>query len=308
MLKYNLLVLSALSLCACSAETTSDTVVKAASVAAPAANAQSKPSSAPMEKITSTDLGNGIHMLNGPGGNIGVSIGPDGVLVIDDKFERFGGQIVDVIGGLSQGKIRYVLNTHHHGDHTGANGILTKAGAVVVAHDNVRNRLASNKADQPDLWPVLTYSETATFHFNGQAVNVVHTPKAHTDGDSIVYFDEANLLHMGDNYFNGMFPYVDVKSGGSLQGMIASQETGLAMINNGTKIMPGHGPIATYEDMQASIATLKDIEKRVQAGIDKGQSVEAMINAGVLSDYKHLASFIDEAGMIRAAHTSLTGK
>ena len=303
MFKYSIIAVSALALTACSAETASDTVSKATS----AAHAEAKPSGTPQEKITSTDLGGGIHMLNGPGGNVAVSVGSDGVLVVDDKFARFGGQIVDLIGSLSDGKIRYVLNTHHHGDHSGGNGVMAKAGAVIVAHDNVRNRLVSDKADEPRYWPVLTYSEAATFHFNSQTVKVVHTPKAHTDGDSVIYFEEADLLHMGDNYFNGMFPYVDVKSGGTLQGMIAAQETGLAMINSGSTIMPGHGPIASYADMQGSIMVLKDIQKRVQAGIDKGQSVDAMIKAGVLSDYKDLAAFIDEAGMIRAAHTSLTG-
>jgi len=308
MFRYSLLAVSALAMSACSAEITSDTVSKDSAVATPAANAQSKPSSGPMEKITSTDLGNGLHMLNGPGGNVAVSVGEDGVLVIDDKFARFGGQILDIISSLSDGKIRYVLNTHHHGDHSGGNDVLAKTGAVIVAHDNVRNRLASDKADEPGYWPVLTYSEAATFHFNGQAVKIVHTPKAHTDGDSVIYFEGANLLHMGDNYFNGMFPYVDVKSGGSLQGMIAAQETGLSMINNGTTVMPGHGPIATYADMRESVKILKDIQNRVQAGIDKGQSVDVMIKAGVLSDYKDLVSFIDEAAMIRAAHASLTGK
>lgn len=304
MFKYSVIALSVFALVACSSETSSDAAVKAT----PTAQAQSKPSAPPQEKITSTDIGNGIHMLNGPGGNVAVSVGSDGVLVVDDKFARFGGQIVDLIGSISDGRIRYVLNTHHHGDHTGGNGVMEKAGAVIVAHDNVRNRLVSNKSDDPEFWPVLTYSDAATFYFNGQRVNVIHTPKAHTDGDSIVYFQEADLLHMGDNYFNGMFPFVDVKSGGTLQGMIASQEKGLSMIGNGSKIMPGHGPMATYDDMQKSINLLKDIEKRVQAGIDEGQSVDAMIEAGILSDYKDLASFIDEAGMIRAAHTSLTGQ
>jgi len=174
----------------------------------------------------------GFYMLLGPGGNIGVSVGEDGVFVIDDKFSRFADQIVEQIRAITDAPIRYVINTHYHGDHSGANAEMKESGAIIVAHENVRKRMGMSfenkafgqtvQATDPKLWPDITYSENATFHFNGQTVHAIHTPNAHTDGDSILFFEEANVLHMGDNFFFGLFPYIDVDGGGSLSGMIAS--------------------------------------------------------------------------------------
>lgn len=266
--------------------------------------------------ITTQQLSEGMYMLLGPGGNIGVSIGEDGVFVIDDKFARFADQIISQIKGLTDQPIRYVVNTHYHGDHTGANAQMKEAGATIIAHENVRKRMgmtfenkafgSTTKAVDASLWPTLTFSEKATLHFNGQTVTAIHTPSAHTDGDSIIYFKEVNVLHMGDNFFNGMFPYIDIDGGGSLQGMIASHGTALALINDDTTIIPGHGPLAVKADLIKAQEILKDIQNRVELEISKGATLEEILEQDLLRDLKSYSSFIDTVNMVKFAHRSLT--
>lgn len=265
--------------------------------------------------ISTQKLADNFYMLVGPGGNVGVSTGTDGVYVIDDKFSRFADQIIARIGEVTGEPIRYVLNTHYHGDHTGANAEMKDTGATIMAHDNVRTRMGmtfENKAFgrtveavNASLWPTLTFSDTATLHFNGQTVKAMHVPNAHTDGDSLVHFMPANIIHMGDNYFNGLFPYVDVDGGGTLQGMIAAQEKAIAMADAQTQIIPGHGPMATKADLQNSRDILKEILKRVETAKSKGLSIDEAVAAVPLTDYKELASFINEESMVRAAYRSL---
>lgn len=266
-------------------------------------------------QIKTEKISDGLYRLTGPGGNIGVSVGDDGVFVIDDKFARFGDQIIAQIAAITDQPIKYVINTHYHGDHTGANAKMKDVGATIVAHDNVRKRMGMTfdnklwgstvKAVGEDKWPTLTFSDTSTFHFNGEAVKVVHTPHAHTDGDSIVYFTSSNVLHMGDNYFNGMFPYVDIDGGGSLQGMIAALTKGLEMSDDDTKIIPGHGDMATKADMTATRDKLVEILSRVKAAKKDGKSKDDMLKDGLLSDMSSMAAFIDEDKMIRIAYRSL---
>ncbi len=279
---------------------------------------EDKKEDAPEYKLQRTDLGQGIYMLVGRGGNLGVSTGADGVFVIDDQFAQFAPAIIEEIGTLSDGPIRFVANTHYHGDHTGGNEAMRDTGASIVAHDNVRVRMSTpqeNKlwdrttpATGEKAWPTITFSETMTFHFNGQTIDVVHVPKAHTDGDSIIYFREADVLHMGDNFFNGMFPYIDVDGGGNVAGMIAALDRGLELGGANTKIIPGHGPLSKPSDMKAARDRLADIQARVKKGIDSGQTMQQMIDAKILSDYSAFASFIDEENMIRIAFRSLTGR
>lgn len=269
-------------------------------------------------EITTDALGDGFYRLVGPGGNIGVLIGDDGVFVIDDKFDRFGDQITAQIKALTNQPIRYVVNTHYHGDHTGANGKMKATGATIVAHDNVRTRMGLSfenklwgntvKATKPDQWPTVTFSDNTTYHMNGQTIKVMHMPSGHTDGDSIVYFAEGNVLHMGDNYFNGMFPYVDIDAGGSLQGMIKTQTAAIEMIDDSTKIIPGHGNMSTKAELIQTRDTLKDIKKRVKKAIKNGQSLDDILAAKPLADLGHLAAFIDEEKMVRIAYRSLTEK
>jgi glyoxylase-like metal-dependent hydrolase (beta-lactamase superfamily II) len=265
--------------------------------------------------ISAKKLADNFYMLVGPGGNIGVSVGEDGVYVIDDKFSRFADQIIYRIGEISNEPIRYVLNTHYHGDHTGANAEMKETGATIMAHDNVRKRMGMTfenktfgrtvKAVDASLWPTLTFSDTATLHFNGQTVKAIHVPKAHTDGDTIVHFAPANIIHMGDNYFNGMFPYVDVDGGGSLQGMIAAQTKAIELSDKETQIIPGHGPMATKADLTKSRDTLVDILARVSTAKAKGLSMDAAVKAVPLNDYKDLASFIDQDKMVRTAYRTI---
>jgi len=302
-----LLLASTIILAACSqAETTANAEPQAAATETPA-----KPN------ITSKDLGNGFHVLFGPGGNIGVSTGDDGVYMIDDKFSRFGQEIIDVVATLSDKPITYVLNTHHHGDHTGANVEMKEVGATIVAHDNVRERMGisyqnrafgrEQAARDAALWPTLTFSDELTLWFNGDEVRAIHIASAHTDGDSIVHFVGSNIIHLGDNYFRGMLPFVDVDSGGSLQGMIKAQETAYDLANDETTIIPGHGPLSTKADLGESIARLKAIHDRVKARQDAGESLEAIIAADPLADMTELESFIKKDAMITAAWRSLGG-
>jgi len=272
----------------------------------------------PKIEIKSTDLGQGLYMLVGRGGNIGISTGADGVFVIDDQFANISELDIAKINSLSDGPIKFVANTHYHGDHTGGNAAMRAVGATVVAHDNVRVRMSEpqeNKlwnrttdATAPESWPTITFSQNMTFHFNRQTIDVVHVPSAHTDGDAIVYFREADVLHMGDNYFNGLFPYVDVDAGGNVGGMVAALEKGLELSGPSTKIIPGHGPLSTQAELKATRDMLADVEARVKARIDAGDSLDEIITAKVLSDYSDLASFINEENMIKITYRSLTGR
>lgn len=308
-----LLLASTLCLAACSgAETIAD-----ASEPKPAPASQQAAEAPAIPNITSQDLGGGFYLLLGPGGNIGVSTGPDGVYMIDDKFARFGQEIIDVVATLSDKPITYVLNTHHHGDHSGANIEMKAVGATVVAHDNVRTRMGTtyqNRAfgrqqDARDaaLWPTLTFSDEMTLWFNGDEIRAIHTPASHTDGDSIVHFTKGNIIHLGDNYFNNMLPFVDVDSGGSLQGMIAAQKIAFDLADDNSKIIPGHGDLSNKAELGQSIKRLQAIHDRVKARKDAGESLETIIAANPLEDMTELEAFIKKPAMITATWRSLGG-
>ncbi|MCG8462686.1 MAG: MBL fold metallo-hydrolase [Holophagales bacterium] len=224
----------------------------------PAGPAAAQPDFSAVE-IQTEKLADGVHMLVGAGGNIGVSSGEDGVFLVDDQFAPLTEKIRKAVAEISDGPIRFVLNTHWHFDHTGGNENFGKAGSLIVAHDNVRVRMSTDQLIEslnrnvpaaPDAaLPVVTYAEGVTFHLNGQTIHAFHVPPAHTDGDSIVHFREADVVHMGDLFFNGVYPFIDLSSGGSVEGMIAAVEKVLAMAGDGTKIVPGHGPLATKADL-----------------------------------------------------------
>ena len=191
--------------------------------------------------IKTIPVSNSVYMLVGQGGNIGVSVGEDGVFVIDDQFAQLTSKILDAIKKLSDKPIQYVVNTHYHGDHTGGNANMEKAGAKIIAHDNVYKRLSEGNAT--DGLPVITFNDKLSVHMNGERVLVFHTDNAHTDGDAMLYFTESNVLHTGDNYFHKRYPYIDVNSGGSIDGYINAVKRALMVIDENTKIIPGHGVI-----------------------------------------------------------------
>lgn len=219
-------------------------------------------------EITSTPVAGGIHMLEGRGGNIGLSIGSDGVLMVDDQFAPLAGRITAAIESLGGALPAYVLNTHYHGDHTGGNPIFGESG-VVVAHENVRVRLVSEGMAPAGL-PVVTYEEGIQLHFNGERIDVIHLPNGHTDGDSAVWFRDAGVLHLGDHFFNGRFPYVDVPGGGSVDGLVANIEGLLETIPADTRIIPGHGALASVDDLRAYVTVVRESQAMVREAVAGG--------------------------------------
>jgi len=235
-------------------------------------------------QIQTVDVAPGVHMLIGSGGNIGVSSGSDGVLIIDDQYAPLTERIRAAVSAIHKDPIRFVVNTHWHGDHTGGNENMGSAGAVIVAHENVRRRMSSEQiseffkrttpASPKGALPVLTFVENVSFHVNGDELYVFHVDPAHTDGDSIVHWKKANVFHMGDLFFSGGFPFIDLDSGGSLDGVIAAAEKVLALANDSSKIIPGHGPLSTKKDLTAYRDMLKTIRSRIHSQVTSGKSLD----------------------------------
>lgn len=266
--------------------------------------------------IVATDLGGGVQMLVGEGGNIGVFSGADGHLVVDDQFARMVPKILAAIKSIDDKPVRYLINSHYHGDHSGGNIGMREHGADIIAHDNVRVRLSTptenklwGRTVQPvaeAAWPVITYSEGSTIYINGSAVEIIHVPNAHTDGDSLIYFKEADVLHMGDTFFHNMLPYIDVDSGGSIVGAIAAHDKALSMITDSTQIIPGHGPLATKADLQKTRDMLADMKSIIMAEIESGDSVDTIAARNPLEKYKEYGSFITPEIMTKIIFRSLT--
>lgn len=240
-------------------------------------------------EIETIRVADGVYMLVGQGGNIGVSVGEDGVFVIDDQFAPLTEKILAAIGEITDESVRFVFNTHWHGDHTGGNENMGEAGALIVAHDNVRERMSSEQVLQrigrpvsttpasPDgALPVVTFSEDVSFHINGGELHAFHVSNAHTDGDAIVHFRDANVVHMGDTFFRNRFPFIDTASGGSIDGLIAAVGSALAVMDAETRIIPGHGPLSTREDLRAYGDALKAMRDSVARLMAQGLSLEAI--------------------------------
>lgn len=270
--------------------------------------------------ITTTDLGDGLYMLQGRGGNIGVLAGEDGVFVIDSQYADMAPGILNAIDAIAQDKPRYLVNTHWHGDHTGGNAIIGDTGATIIAHNGVRDRVTvdvtrdffgqenTTPASPPEAWPVITFSDEMTLYLNGQTVRLIHAPTAHTDGDTFIYFEEADLLHTGDLMFSGMFPFVDITSGGSFSGYTAASQAMADLITEDTRIIPGHGPLSTKADIAASVEMLNGTMAAVQAEIDAGKDIEAVLDAAPLTPWVEdwAWGFINEARFTRLIFADLS--
>ena len=255
--------------------------------------------------IKTEKLADGIYMLQGTGGNIGLSIGDDGVFMVDDQFAPLTGRILAAIGELSDQPVEFVLNTHYHGDHTGGNEAIAGEGAHIIAHENVRHRLADGAAPEGAL-PVLTFNDRTTFHWNDQTIEIRHVANAHTDGDAAVYFTSHNIIHTGDLFFSGMFPYIDLDAGGSVSGVIDALQEIADTANQETKIIPGHGPVSTRGDILTTITMLKEVQNLLRPFIVSGASEDEVVAADPLQDLnKDWAwGFITGERMTRIAYKS----
>ena len=271
--------------------------------------------------IETQQVADGLYMLTlvGAGaGNIAVSVGDDGTVIVDTQFAPLTEKIQTAINGIrGGGDVEFVINTHWHGDHTGGNENFGKAGAVIIAHNNVRARMSTEQvmaafnqtvpASPSIALPVLTFPTRATFHWNGNTVNVYHVDNAHTDGDSIVHFTNLNAFHMGDTFFNGQYPFIDNSSNGSIDGYIAAAESVLARSDANTKIIPGHGPLATPDDLRAFLNVVRRTRDSIQSMIDGGRTEEEVVAAKPTAEWDAQwgGGFMNAENFTRFAYRSL---
>ncbi len=252
-------------------------------------------------EIKATKVAGNVYMLQGRGGNIGVSVGEDGVLMVDDQFAPLAEKIKAAIKELGGDSPKFILNTHYHGDHTGGNAEFSADGTI-IAHTNIRKRLA----DKPkNLWPVITFDQSLSIHMNGEEIKAIHYPKGHTDGDAIIFFTGSNVVHMGDHLFNKMFPYVDLNSGGTVQGFMANTKKTLDEIQEDVKIIPGHGPLASKGDLQENYRMLEETVALVTQKMKAGTSLDDIKKEGLQEEWKSWSwNFITEEKWIETIYNS----
>jgi len=240
-------------------------------------------------EIKADKLSDTVYMLTGAGGNIGLSIGEDAVFMVDDQFAPLTPKIQEAIGKLTPKPVKFLVKTHWHFDHTGGNENFGKAGALIVAHENVRKRMSTEnaieflgmkfKAEPRVALPTITFARDSVFNLNGDELHVMHVANAHTDGDSIVHFRKSNVIHMGDTFFNKLYPFIDTSSGGSAAGVIANADRVLKMAREDTKIIPGHGPLASRADLKAYRDMVATVSGRIQRQVKAGRTLAQVIDS-----------------------------
>jgi cyclase len=269
-------------------------------------------------EVTVVPVRGGIYMLQGAGGNIGLCVGADSPFLIDDQYAPLTPKIRAAIATVTQQPVRFLMNTHWHGDHTGVNANMASVGAILVAHENVRRRMSTEQfveaikqrvAPSPTgALPVITFSDSISFFLNGDTIRAAHVKNAHTDGDAVITFRAANVVHMGDTFFNGMYPLIDLSSGGSLDGMIAAVAMVLATTDADTRYIPGHGPLATRADLQRYHDMLAGVRGRLTELAARKQTVEQVLAAKPLADYDAAwgNGFMKPDVFLTIAYTSVT--
>jgi glyoxylase-like metal-dependent hydrolase (beta-lactamase superfamily II) len=267
-------------------------------------------------EIIPHQLSDNIYYLEGSGGNIGVSIGDDGVFMVDDQFAPLSEKILDAIEGLSDQPLRFVINTHQHGDHVGGNQNMGREGAVIVAHENVRTALRAGfndgdlnqalSADHRIGLPIMTFTDSVDFHLNGEDIHIFYNGSGHTNGDSFVYFKNNNIIHTGDVFRTVAYPRVDVGAGGTFHGIVASYEKLLEISNANTRFLPGHGVVSSRADVQAQLLMFMTIRTRVLNALNDGMSLEQVLAAGLTAEYD--ARWGDPEGMLTAVYTELSSQ
>ncbi|MGD0791258.1 MAG: MBL fold metallo-hydrolase [Terriglobales bacterium] len=272
-------------------------------------------------QIKVSKVAGNVYMLAGAGGNIGASVGDDGIVIVDDQYAPLAERIQQALKGITDKPVRFIINTHYHEDHTGGNEFFQKQ-APIIAHDNVRKRLeeggqAGNgasvrfeaKAQPKDALPIITFDHDVTVHLNGEDIRALHFPSGHTDGDSVIYFPKSNVVHMGDDFVTYGFPFIDVDSGGSIDGMISGVEGAIAQLPPDVKIIPGHGGVSNLDDVRAYVKMLKETRAAVQDALDKKLTLEQMKEKKILDPWKkYSGDFISEDAFLETLYNSLTGQ
>ena len=274
-------------------------------------------------QIKVTKVSGNIYMLEGEGGNIAASVGEDGIVIVDDQYAPLAEKIQAALKDLkiTDKPVRFVINTHYHGDHTGGNEPFANTGSTVIAQDNVRKRLESGgtagnggsvkmdvKPAPKAALPVITFEHDVTVHLNGEDIRALHFPAGHTDGDAVIFFPKNNVVHMGDDFVRYGFPFIDVASGGSVQGMIAAMEKASAMLPADVKVIPGHGALSNLDDVREFVKMLKETSAVVQKALDEHKTLEQMKQEKILEPWKKWSGgFIDSDKFIETLYNSLTG-
>jgi cyclase len=271
-------------------------------------------------QVRAQQLRAGVYVLFGAGGNIGLSVGNDAAFIVDDQFAPLTPKIVAAIAAITNKPVRFVINTHWHGDHSGGNESFGKAGTLIIAHNNVRKRMSAEQfndlynfrtpASPPGALPVVSFSDSITFHINGDDLVAFHVPPAHTDGDAIVYFTRADVVHMGDTFFLNTYPFIDTSTGGSVNGIIAAADRVLAMCTPQTIVIPGHGAAANCGDLRTYRNVVATVRDRVRAEMQKGRTLDQIKAAGLSKEFDAQwgVGFVPPDRFIELVHRSLTSR